>query len=124
MVPSLFSVQRSMHLRFTHQAPSGCLQPFTGKIMLFIDRWEISQTARKAAIERFLKTGGAPPAGVKMLGRWHTADGDYGFAIAETDDAQAIGKWALAVKCTCSRWMYGLRSMTRGMGAVLTSAES
>jgi len=28
----------------------------------------------------FLETGGAPPAGVKMLGRWHTADGAYGFA--------------------------------------------
>lgn len=49
--------------------------------MLFIVRWEISQVVRKAVIERFLQTGGAPPEGVKMLGRWHTADGEYGFAI-------------------------------------------
>jgi hypothetical protein len=64
--------------------------------MLFIVRWEISQTARKAAIERFLKTGGAPPAGVKMLGRWHSADGEFGFAIAETDDVKAMAKWSMA----------------------------
>jgi hypothetical protein len=64
--------------------------------MLFIVRWEISQSVRKAAIERFMKTGGAPPEGVKMLGRWHTADGDSGFAIAEAADALPVAKWALA----------------------------
>lgn len=64
--------------------------------MLFIVRWEISQSVRKAAIERFMKTGGAPPEGVKMLGRWHTADGDSGFAIAEATDALPVAKWALA----------------------------
>lgn len=91
--------------------------------MLFIVRWEISQAARKAAIQRFLETGGAPPAGVKMLGRWHTADGAYGFAIAESDDAQAIGKWALA-------WNDLLPMDVRpaltdeGMGAVLTAPQS
>jgi hypothetical protein len=64
--------------------------------MLFIVRWEIAHTVRKAAIERFAKTGGAPPEGVKMLGRWHTADGDSGFAIAEASDIQPIARWALA----------------------------
>ena len=91
--------------------------------MLFIVRWEISQAVRKAAIDRFLKTGGAPPAEVKMLGRWHTADGAYGFAIAETDNVQAIGKWATA-------WNDLLPMDVRpalddqGMGAVLTSEQS
>ena len=64
--------------------------------MLFIVRWEIPQVARKAAIERFLETGGAPPQGATMLHRWHSADGEFGFAIAESEDAQALGKWALA----------------------------
>ena len=64
--------------------------------MLFIVRWEIHQSVRKAAIERFMKTGGAPPEGVKMLGRWHTVDGDSGIAIVESTDIQAIGKWTLA----------------------------
>lgn len=39
--------------------------------MLFIISWRGSPETRNAAIERFLKTGGAPPAGVKMIGRWH-----------------------------------------------------
>lgn len=64
--------------------------------MLFIIRWDIPQIARKAAIERFLATGGAPPPGVTMLSRWHSADGAFGFAIADSTDAQALGKWALA----------------------------
>jgi len=91
--------------------------------MLYIIRWEISQSARKAAIDRFLKTGGAPPAEVKMLGRWHSADGAFGFAIAESDNVQAIAKWSLA-------WNDLLPMDVRpalddqGMGAVLTSGQS
>ena len=91
--------------------------------MLFIVRWEISQAVRKATIERFLKTGGAPPAGVKMLGRWHAADGAYGFAIAESNDTQGIAKWSLA-------WNDLLPMDVRpalddqGMGAVLTLGQS
>ncbi len=36
-----------------------------------------------AAVARFLETGGAPPEGVKMLGRWHGMNGQ-GFAISES----------------------------------------
>jgi hypothetical protein len=64
--------------------------------MLFIVRWTIPQVARKAAIQRFIETGGAPPAWVKMLARYHSADGEFGFAIAESDDAQALTRWTLA----------------------------
>ena len=63
--------------------------------MKFIVRWEIPQEARKDAIARFMETGGQPPDGVEMLTRWHSADGEFGFAIAETDDVQAIAKWSL-----------------------------
>ncbi len=64
--------------------------------MKFIVRWEIPQNSRKAAIARFLETGGLPPEGVEMVSRWHSADGEFGFAIAETDDVQAIARWSLA----------------------------
>jgi hypothetical protein len=64
--------------------------------MLFITRYEVAPSVRKAAIERFMKTGGAPPPGVKMLGRWHSADGAFGIVISETDDIQAITRWNLA----------------------------
>ena len=91
--------------------------------MLFIVRWEIHQTVRKATIERFLKTSGAPPAGVKMVGRWHSADGEFGFAIAESDDVQAMAKWSMA-------WNDLLPMDVRpalndeGMGAVLTAPNT
>ena len=91
--------------------------------MLFIVQWEIAPSVRKAAIERFVKTGGAPPDGVKMLGRWHTADGDHGFAIAETADGQLLTKWALA-------WNDLLEMDIRpalddqGLGAVLAGMQS
>ena len=64
--------------------------------MIFITRYEVQPSVRKAAIERFVKTGGAPPAGVKMLGRWHSADGAFGIVISESDDIKAITKWNLA----------------------------
>jgi hypothetical protein len=64
--------------------------------MKFIVRYDIPQNARKAAIARFLETGGLPPEGVEMVARWHTADGAFGFAIAETDDVQALTRWSLA----------------------------
>ena len=46
----------------------------------------------RATIARFLKTGGLPPAGVKMIGRWHGANGT-GFAVAESEDPKAILEW-------------------------------
>ena len=63
--------------------------------MLFIVSWSISSANRNSAIERFLKTGGAPPAGVKMLGRWHAIGGATGFGVAEASDPVAIQKWVL-----------------------------
>ena len=64
--------------------------------MLFMVHWTIPQENRKAIIQRFLETGGAPPEGATLLGRWHTADGAYGFAIAESNDPQALAKWSIA----------------------------
>jgi len=39
--------------------------------MLYSISWKGVPAVRNTATERFLKTGGKPPAGVKMVGRWH-----------------------------------------------------
>jgi Protein of unknown function (DUF3303) len=45
----------------------------------------------KEATSRFLKTGAAPPEGVKMLGRWH---GPFtGWVLAQTDDLKKVYEW-------------------------------
>ncbi|WP_219060727.1 DUF3303 domain-containing protein [Pseudomonas sp. UMAB-08] len=63
--------------------------------MLFIVSWSISPERRNSAIERFLKTGAVPPAGVTMLGRWHAIGRMTGFGIAETSDLALMQKWVL-----------------------------
>ena len=63
--------------------------------MLFIVNWTISPGNRNSAIQRFLKTGGAPPEGVKMLGRWHAVGRAGGFGVAEADDLALMQKWVL-----------------------------
>ncbi|MDR6859818.1 DUF3303 family protein [Variovorax guangxiensis] len=63
--------------------------------MLFIGHWRISPGNRNAAIERFVKTGGVPPQGVKMLGRWHDVAQGKGIMISEAEDASAMARWAL-----------------------------
>ncbi|MHC8387117.1 DUF3303 domain-containing protein [Pseudomonas sp. MDT2-39-1] len=63
--------------------------------MLFIVSWSINSDNRNKAIERFLKTGAVPPAGVKMLGRWHAVGGSSGFGVAEASDLVPIQKWVL-----------------------------
>jgi hypothetical protein len=63
--------------------------------MLFIVSWSISPENRNRVIERFLKTGGAPPQGVTMKGRWHAVGGSSGFGIAEASDLVPIQQWVL-----------------------------
>src|SRR5262245_59241028 len=50
---------------------------------------------RDEAIARFKKTGGQPPKGVKLLGRWTAADFSGGFDLLETDDAAALTEFSL-----------------------------
>lgn len=65
--------------------------------MKYIISWDVPPTAFRAAVARFLETGGAPPKGVELLGRWHGMNGT-GFGIIESNDAKAIyefqAKWA------------------------------
>ena len=60
--------------------------------MKFIVSWKIPKANVLTAQARFLQTGGAPPAGVKMIGRWHGMNGG-GMLIAETNDAKALYTW-------------------------------
>jgi len=63
--------------------------------MLFVVSWNARPENRNAVIDRFLKTGGKPPEGAKMLGRWHTVGPISGFALAEASDATVLEKWVL-----------------------------
>jgi len=42
------------------------------------------------AVRRFLAGQADPPAGVKILGRWHSVDLSIGFTLYETDNAAAF----------------------------------
>ena len=50
---------------------------------------------RDEAIQRFLNTGGQPPKGATLLGRWTQADFSQGFDLLECDDAKALTQFAL-----------------------------
>ena len=58
--------------------------------------WKPDLKARDEGIARFLRTGGQPPKGVKLLGRWTRADIGGGFDLLESDDPKALAEFALA----------------------------
>jgi hypothetical protein len=62
--------------------------------MLFVSYYTIATQNRDAAQARFMKGGGLPPAGIKMIGRWHSIEGNRGITVCEADDAQAVAAWA------------------------------
>ena len=63
--------------------------------MKFVTTWSIPPENRNAVQDRFKKTGGdKPPAGIKLLGRWHAIGGGQGVHICECDDPIAFAKWA------------------------------
>jgi hypothetical protein len=61
--------------------------------MIFHAIYEYSTDNRDQVHERFKQTGGAAPPEVSMLGRWHSTEGNGGFLVAESDDAEAVAKW-------------------------------
>ncbi len=61
--------------------------------MQYLVIWTIRPEHIRQAQERFKETGGHPPEGIKMLGRWHFASGGKGMALTETDDATGLAKW-------------------------------
>ena len=57
--------------------------------------WKPDIKARDEGLARFKKTGGAPPKGAKLLGRWTRADLSGGFDLLESDDPKALAEFAL-----------------------------
>ena len=49
--------------------------------------WTIAPEHYKAAVKRFLKSGGPATKGLKSLGRWHAAGSTRGFHLVEGTDA-------------------------------------
>jgi len=63
--------------------------------MLFLISWSGRPDLRNSAIDRFLKTGGQPPEGVRLVGRWHSVGPVSGFAVAESNDVAPLQRWVL-----------------------------
>lgn len=61
--------------------------------MIFHIAFDYLPDSRADVHERFKQTGAPPPEGVTMVGRWHAAEGNRGWLIAETDDADGIARW-------------------------------
>jgi uncharacterized protein DUF3303 len=64
------------------------------KFMLTFN-WKPDTKTRAEGIARFQKTGGQPPKGAKLLGRWTRADFSGGFDLLESEDSQALAEFAL-----------------------------
>ncbi|KAI3595288.1 hypothetical protein D8I24_7909 [Cupriavidus necator H850] len=56
--------------------------------------WAPDKEQRAEAIDRFLRTGGLPPEGIQLLGRWTSASLGSGFDLLETDDAAKLTEFA------------------------------
>ena len=61
--------------------------------MIFHISYEYLPEQRDEVQARFKETGAPPPSGVTMTGRWHCVEGNRGFLVAESSEAEAIGRW-------------------------------
>jgi hypothetical protein len=50
---------------------------------------------RDEAIARFKKTGGQPPKGATLIGRWTAADFSGGFVLLESESVAALTEFSL-----------------------------
>ena len=62
--------------------------------MIYVMSWSFKPECRNAVEARFKETGGLPPEGAKMLGRWSGIGINKGVCVAESHDALALGRWA------------------------------
>jgi len=56
--------------------------------------WSPDTQTRAETIARFQKTGGLPPKGAKLLGRWTRVDLSGGVDLLESDAPQALAEFA------------------------------
>ena len=61
--------------------------------MKYMVTYSLTYDTFKERAERFLETGGKPPAGVEMKGRWHSVSGARGWVLVSTSDARALYRW-------------------------------
>jgi hypothetical protein len=64
--------------------------------MKFILTFTLLPVTRDQAIARFLETGGQPPPGVTLLGRWTQLDLCGGVVLLESEDPKALTAFAHA----------------------------
>jgi hypothetical protein len=62
--------------------------------MQFILTFTLPLVTRDQAMARFLETGGQPPPGVRVLGRWTQLDLCGGVVLLESDDPKALTAFA------------------------------
>ena len=62
--------------------------------MQFMLTFTLPPHTQEAALARFLETGGHPPPGVRLVGRWTQVDLCGGFVLLESDDPQALAAFA------------------------------
>jgi Protein of unknown function (DUF3303) len=62
--------------------------------MPFILRFLIPAATRAEAMARVLETGGPPPPGVRLLGRWTQLDLSGGVVLLESEDPHALAAFA------------------------------
>ena len=62
--------------------------------MHFMSAYTFYAEDREAIVARFIKTGGTPPSGIKLLARWHDVGGHRGYTICESDDPVAMSIWS------------------------------
>ena len=57
--------------------------------------FEMGTESQKEGIRRFRETGGQPPVGATLLGRWIRADFRGGVVLLESNDAKALTQFSL-----------------------------
>jgi hypothetical protein len=57
--------------------------------------WDADTQKQTEAIRRFKETGGQPPQGAKLLGRWIHADFSGGIVLMESEDPKALMEFGL-----------------------------
>lgn len=57
--------------------------------MKYLVQWSFPHDTFRQSVQRFLKTGGEPPSGVTLIGRWHGMNGK-GCAVVEASDPTAL----------------------------------
>ena len=57
--------------------------------------WEPNTQNQTEAIRRFKETGGQPPQGARLLGRWIRVDFMGGVVLLESEDPKALTEFSL-----------------------------